>query len=325
MIRSLCLVVLLVFSSIAQASAEPSAEALLSQLQRDYHKNSFEMSMVHILQNNIDSFRLIHGWSNKTEIAHLMSLDGRPMEYLAKNQQVTFADNGENAYTLNGSRFPGLLFSFFGRSPEQLSRYYDVISAGKSRVAGRVTQGVRLVSKQDDKYSFNLWLDEESGILLRLDVSDKSGHLVEQYLGIHFKLLPSTADTFKQLVALKVPAVIQQKDVYHPSPDSHRWSLGWVPLGFQVLSEDQHTLFGGSDKVDYFLLSDGLVDVSVYVSAAPTDAPSKEQFAIYGATAVFNLNRDDGYTLTAVGELPVSTLRHMTQTMQMNASSGAKP
>lgn len=278
--------------------------------------------MVHILQNNIESFRLVHGWAGKTEIAHFVSLDGRPVEYLSKNKDVTFADNGENAYTLKDSRFPGLLFTFLNRTIKSPDDDYDVVDIGKNRVAGRVTKGIRLVSKEDDKYSFNLWMDEETGVLLRLDVSDKAGHLVEQYLGVDFSPVTQAGSDFAHLAGVKVPPAIHSGDVYHPSTDTHQWKLGWKPMGFDVLSEDRHTLFGGVDKVDYFLLSDGLVDVSVYVSKNTQDSPSKEQFAVYGATAVFNLNRDDGYTLTAVGELPVSTLRKITQSMEIN--SGAK-
>ena len=40
-----------------------------------------------------------------------------------------------------------------------------------------------LVPKEADKYGFVLWIDEQSHLLLRVDMVDREGNLVEQVLG----------------------------------------------------------------------------------------------------------------------------------------------
>ena len=42
----------------------------------------------------------------------------------------------------------------------------------------------RLVPKEADKYGFVLWIDEQSHLLLRVDMVDREGNLVEQVLGV---------------------------------------------------------------------------------------------------------------------------------------------
>ncbi|WP_321406774.1 MucB/RseB C-terminal domain-containing protein [Tolumonas auensis] len=310
----------LIGSFITKASAEPSAEALLFQMQRGYHHNNFELVMAHILQNNIEPLRLTHGWNNRTEITHLLTLSGRPIEYLGKNKQVTFAESAQVSYTLQESQLPGLWFSMLNCSPETLLKYYEVVSTGKSRIAGQVAQLVRLTAKEDSKYSFIIWLEQKTGILLRLDVNDAQGNLVEQYLGIDFRLLSENSTNIKTLASMKVPPAATNHDIYRAEPASHQWTLGWLPSGFVPLSSDQHKLIGSDELVDYFMLSDGLVDVSVYISRSSTGIKGreKEQIAMHGATSIFSINRDDGVTLTVVGELPLLSLRRIAETIRAN-------
>lgn len=320
------LVFFLIGSFTSKASADPSAEALLFQMQRGYHHNNFELALVHILQNNIEPLRLTHGWYDNKEITHLLSLSGRPVEYLSKNKQVTFAESAQLSYTLQDSRLPGLWFSVLNCSPDTLLKHYEVVSTGKNRIAGQVAQSVRLTPKEEGKYSFILWLERKTGILLRLDINDDQGNLVEQYLGVDFRFLSENSSAIKSIASMKVPVAERNRDIYKAEPDSHQWTLGWLPSGFVSLSADKHKLIGSDELVDYFLLSDGLVDVSVYISRLSATVPSreKEQFAMHGATSILSMNRDDGVTLTIVGELPATSLRRIAETIRINQQENSQ-
>jgi sigma-E factor negative regulatory protein RseB len=301
-----------------KASAEPSAEALLFQMQRGYHHNNFELVMVHLFQNSIEPLRLTHGWNNNTEITHLLTLSGRPTEYLGKNTQVTFAESAEVSYTLKESQLPGLWFSILNCSPEYLLSNYDVVRTGKTRIAGQIAQSVRLTAKDENKYNFILWLEQKSGVLLRLDVSDSQGNVVEQYMGVDFRFLSEHSPNINTLASMKVPKAEAVNDLYRAEPASRQWSIGWLPSGFKSRSVDQHKLVGSDELVDYFLLSDGLVDVSVYISrqAENTSRQDREQIAVHGATSILSLDRKDGINLTVVGELPLNSLRRIADTIR---------
>ncbi len=315
--RHLLFSVVLTLSAMTQALADPTAEALLFQMQRGYHHNNFELSMVHILQNKIDPIRLTHGWSGKTEITHVLNMSGPPVEYLAKNRTVTFAETSQGSYTLQNSHLPGLFFALLDASAEHLQANYDVVVTNRNRVAGQIAQAIRLTPKHDGKYGFTLWLEHETGILLRLDIVDMSGNLVEQYLGVNFNLLPEQSGQIKELATLTVPAATQVEDVYSSETPHHEWALGWLPDGLTVVSNDRHKPVGSEQVVDYFLLSDGLVNVSVYIADNELRQKSREreQLAMHGATTILNSSRDDGLVVTLVGELPATTLRHIAETI----------
>lgn len=315
--RHLLFSVVLTLSVMTQALADPTAEALLLQMQRGYHHNNFSLSMVHILQNKIDSLRLTHGWSGKTEITHVLNMSGPPVEYLAKNQTVTFAETAQGSYTLQNSHLPGMYFALMDASSERLQANYDVVITNKNRVAGQIAQAIRLTPKHDGKYGFILWLEQETGILLRLDVVDTTGNLIEQYLGVDFSLLPEKSVQIKTLANLTVPEATQIGDIYSSEAAHHNWGLGWLPDGLTIVSTDRHTPIGSDQIVDYFLLSDGLVNVSVYIADNDTHQKNRnrEQLAMHGATTILNSSRDDGLVVTLVGELPATTLRHIAETI----------
>lgn len=168
----------------AKASADDlSAEALLQQMQSAVSQQNFELSMVKARQGRLEPIRFSHGVIDGKEVAHLSYLDGKAVEYLQRQNEYTFFENTHEPYTLKGARFPGVWSSLVKMPLPRVLESYDPVLAGRSRVAGLVAQVVRLVPKEADKYGFVLWVDEQSHLLLRVDMVDKEGNLVEQVLG----------------------------------------------------------------------------------------------------------------------------------------------
>ena len=64
----------------------------------------------------------------------------------------------------------------------KLSQNYDFIKLGKDRIAGRFVDTIRIVPKDDfQKLSISVFLDEENSLLLRGDMLDREGKLLDQF------------------------------------------------------------------------------------------------------------------------------------------------
>ncbi len=178
----------------AKASADDkSAEALLQQMQSAVSQQNFELSMVKARQGRLEPIRFSHGVIDGKEVAHLSYLDGKTIEYLQRQDEYTFFENTHEPYTLKGARFPGVWASLVRMPLPRVLESYDPVLAGRSRAAGLVAQVVRLVPKEADKYGFVLWIDEQSHLLVRVDMVDREGNLVEQVLGVDLDRLPAPA------------------------------------------------------------------------------------------------------------------------------------
>ncbi|MFB0953284.1 MAG: sigma-E factor regulatory protein RseB domain-containing protein, partial [Aeromonadaceae bacterium] len=110
LIRRLLLAAL--FVCVPAAAESPSAAALLQQMQRAYHHYNFELSLIKVRQGNIEPMRFSHALLDKSEISHLIYLNGRPSEYLKLDDQISFFEAGHEPYTLAGARMPGLWSAF---------------------------------------------------------------------------------------------------------------------------------------------------------------------------------------------------------------------
>ena len=315
--RQLSLVLLLaaLFNCLPAVAETPSAAALLQQMQRAYHHYNFELSMVKIRQSDLEPMRFTHGALDNLDLSHLIYLNGRPSEYLKRNRDITFFEPGHDPYTLSGARMPGLWCALLDMDLERVLQSYEPVVTGRNRIAGLPTQVVRLVPKDANKYGLMLWLEQESGLLLRLDLLDREGNLVEQYMGVDLRILAEPSGWLRQLANSRLPAAVSVTEAYQAPQQSLGWAPGWLPAGFSVKSTDRHQLAGTEQFVDYMLLSDGLVDISIYVAGADKSISDGNQVVRQGATSLLRLMNDHKVEVTVVGEVPAETARRIASSL----------
>ncbi len=300
-----------------------SAEALLQQMQSAVQQQNFELSMVKARQGRLEPIRISHAVIDGKEVAHLSYLDGKAIEYLQRQDEFTFFENSHEPYTLKGARFPGVWSTLVKMPLSRVMESYDAVLAGRSRVAGVVAQVVRLVPKEADKYGFVLWIDEQSNLLLRVDMVEREGNLVEQVLGVDLELQSKPAPWLVALAKRKLPEALALEDAYPAPQQVLSWQITWLPDGFKVLSRDKHQLVTTSLPVDYMMLSDGLVDLSVYVARVDPKQAVRQQLIRQGATSLVSYVNEVGVEITVVGEVPAETAKRIAESVQPLARNEA--
>jgi Negative regulator of sigma E activity len=323
-VRLLTLVLLLaaLFTCARASTDTPSAEALLQQMQRAYHHYNFELSLIKVRQGTIEPLRFSHAVSEESELSHLIYLNGRPSEYLKRNNEISFFEAGSDPYTLSGARMPGFWSAVLGMNLEQVLKSYDPVVTGRNRIAGLPVQVVRLAPKDPSKYGFVLWLEQASGLLLRLDLIDEGGNLVEQFMGVDLRIMPEPSSWLLALDKVTLPRAVTTEQAYQAPQQELGWAPGWLPKGFRVMSTDRHPLVGTGEMVDYMMVSDGLVDVSIYLSAP--ESGMGEQLVRQGATSLLRLLNDHKVEVTVVGEVPAQTAQRIAESLH-SLAKGVRP
>ena len=322
--RLLTLVLLLaaLFTCARASTDTPSAEALLQQMQRAYHHYNFELSLIKVRQGTIEPLRFSHAVSEESELSHLIYLNGRPSEYLKRNNEISFFEAGSDPYTLSGARMPGFWSAVLGMNLEQVLKSYDPVVTGRNRIAGLPVQVVRLAPKDPSKYGFVLWLEQASGLLLRLDLIDEGGNLVEQFMGVDLRIMPEPSSWLLALDKVTLPRAVTTEQAYQAPQQELGWAPGWLPKGFRVMSTDRHPLVGTGEMVDYMMVSDGLVDVSIYLSAP--ESGMGQQLVRQGATSLLRLLNDHKVEVTVVGEVPAQTAQRIAESLH-SLAKGVRP
>ena len=152
---------------------------------------------------------------------------------------------------------------------------------------------------------------------------DREGNLVEQVLGVDLDRQSAPAPWLVTLARSKLPDALALEDAYPAPQQTLNWHLTWLPDGFKMLSQDRHQLVSTSLPVDYMMLSDGLVDLSVYVSRVDPKQAVRQQLIRQGATSLVSFVNEVGVEITVVGEVPAETAKRIAEAVQPLARNEA--
>ena len=302
------------WSGVATAENE-SAEALLQRMQQAYQQLNFELTLVESGRGQLEPKRLTRGHIDGQVFTHLTHLNGRPRELVQRDDETSFFDASHDGYTLKNAMLPALFHRLQLMPLAPMLTHYDAVIAGRSRVLGRVAQVIRLVPRAEGYYGYVLWLDQETGLLLKLDTLDQDAGVVEQTMGVALRITEQPGALIQELKTAALPPAISVAEVYPSPQQSQPWQTGWLPEGFELRSEDKHKLPVTERLVDYLMLSNGLVDVSVYVAQAGSNS-EPQQLVRQGATHLVSLVGPSRLEITVVGAIPADTARRIAESIE---------
>lgn len=197
---------------------------------------------------------------------------------------------------------------------ERIDIYYELKLLGSDRAAGRDTQLVSVSPRDEYRYGYRLWLDRDTGLLLKSDLLDQKGATLEQVMFTSLELLPSgqIAENFGVDPVTESSAVTQVEQSTKP-----RWVVGKLPDGFLLLNADANSL---NSNFEHRVYSDGLASVSVFVERAKSKGEAFIGVSSMGAVSAFG-NIEDGYQITVVGDVPEVTVTTIGQSISLEAAS----
>ncbi len=172
----------------ANALATPASGALLQQMNLASQSLNYELSFISINKQGVESLRYRHARLDNRPLAQLLQMDGPRREVVQRGNEISYFEPGLEPFTLNGDyivdSLPSLIYTDFKR----LSPYYDFISVGRTRIADRLCEVIRVVARDGTRYSYIVWMDTESKLPMRVDLLDRDGETLEQFRVIAFNV-----------------------------------------------------------------------------------------------------------------------------------------
>ncbi len=289
----------------AQSTALVTPEQWLEKMGNALSTLNFEASFV-VLRPGLDSEPYLwrHGvMDDGTQVEQLNLLNGPGREAVRVGSKVSYFEPNVQPYTLASDTINGPLPDEFLANPMGMIDAYELVLVGKSRVSGRAAQQIRVVSKDRSRFGFNLWLDQDSGLILKLDMLDLKGQLLEQIQVTELDITDKPNPFFDRLMAASLPEKID----IAPVPDRpKRWAVGYLPEGMKEVKRDIHRLPITGNVVEYMLFSDGLVDVSVYLQNSDEVASDQDILVRHEANTLL-IRKVDNLQVTVVGKVPPQT------------------
>ncbi|CUA82958.1 MucB/RseB C-terminal domain-containing protein [Pseudidiomarina woesei] len=265
----------------------------------------FEATLVQAQGHRVQPLVWFHGsYDHDTDLELLIYLNGADMRVLRIGEQsYYYSAGGAHAYTLQSNVTFGLIPPAFYNSFSKISQHYQIIASGGMRVTGRNAQYLRLISRDNHRYHYDLWVDRETGMLLKLQMMTPQGEVLEQLQLTSFLVTNELPEPLIDLGNFQQPPRMYGNN--DTTPVKFALQPDWLPDGFKQRIATHRAVHDTRLPTDYYLYSDGLTEISVYITESQLQKlPS---LALQGPDSMVNL-RVNGYAVTVVGKVPAETL-----------------
>ncbi|WML90167.1 MucB/RseB C-terminal domain-containing protein [Thiothrix lacustris] len=286
--HSVSLAVLVAVLAWSAPSMANEAGDLLAKMRNAVHALNYSGTLVYSQGNELSNYQISHTLENGTEKESVVRLaqgteagDENVESFsLAKLQQVQ--PQAEDVYTLD--------------------------LGGQEFVANRSCQIVVARPRDGMRYLQRYCIEPDSGMLLKYSLVDRSHRSVEQLMFTALDIVATTSDA--------VPP-IQQAPVAAPAAamPSKDWIFTSLPVGFQQVQDLQQDGVNGKAPVRQIILSDGMTSVSVFI-APPGALGMLDSMGLSSGAMNIYASEVDQYQITLVGEVPVATLKSISDALQ---------
>lgn len=313
-----------VLLTVPVAAAERTPEQWLDLMNRGFLESSYDGIFSYFSGDDLSTLRVVHTVTKGVQRERLVHLNGAPREIVRTGDEVEcILRPGDEILALESSIPSGPFARAFSRAFEGVSDNYTLSLHGTDRVANRDAIRLAVVPRDTQRYGFRLWLDQETGLLLRSELVDMKGTKLEIF----------------QFATLKVGGPITEQDLApesgagaltsHLSLDAAtpaesrkaNWHAEWVPDGFTMASWDIRRTPSSLKPVDTLMYSDGLAAFSVFIEDMP-EAGANALVSRSGATVAVSEVVAGGpqdavnHLVTVVGEIPTDTAQRIAQSIR---------
>ncbi|MEP1447070.1 MAG: MucB/RseB C-terminal domain-containing protein [Paraglaciecola sp.] len=310
------------FAQSEQTSNEPtsntfpsdSAQAWMAKMSHAVKSLNYSISFV-LLKPGVDAQPYLwrHGVNEEgLEMEQLNLLNGPGREVVRIGNKVSYFEPNVPPYSLQSSIINGPFPSELFLRPEKLLLGYEFIMVGRSRISGRAAQQIRIVSKDKSRFGLNVWLDQETGLLLKMNMVGQESQLLEQIQVTGLQVTQEPDPFFAKIEPGMLPDVVN----FSPSSAiSSPWTINYLPKGMTIVNRDLRRLSGSGEVVEYIMLSDGLVDISVYMQ---NSSSNKQQGNLVGTVQTDTLLtiQHGELNVTVIGKLPAATANAIAKSIQ---------
>jgi sigma-E factor negative regulatory protein RseB len=307
--------------AVATQAAQLSARAWLNRMDKALQQINYEGTFVYLHDNRVDTMQITHRADGRGGVERLLSLNGSPREIIRKHHSLTCILPDSRSVVVEKHHaahpFPGPLTN---TDTDVLQSDYTFKTGGKARVAGHECQIVAIQPKDQYRYGYRLWLDENTGIPAKSTLIGKHGHVIEEVMFTRLKFPAKIPDSaLKPSIDHKgyTWSIQGERSIPHDPHAVAQWRVTRLPPGFSLsLNEFQHVA-GARAPVRHMVFTDGLASVSVFAEPADSRQPQLHGLSRMGAVNAYGRVLD-GHQITVVGEVPAKSVRMIGESIKLH-------
>ncbi len=324
--RFVTVVYFLVLIGATSANAAGDAEEWLDRMGKAVQQLNYRGTLVHSYHGQADVSQIVHRVVHGTVTERVTAMDGGGREIIRSNGEVTciFPDQKlimiehQDNQDLDADSAAGKLPKFMAFDEST----YVVLMHGADRVSGRDAEVLSVRPTDGYRYGYRLWVDRTNAMLLKSQLMDERGRVVEEFLftdisfpdAIPVEAVQPSIDIDSFVWERPEPVVNHQRQLVDAA-----WHATDLPAGFVLAAVRSKQATRESAATEQLVYSDGLASVSVFVEVGVAASEQAEGSLQIGASNAYTMTTQ-GYLITAVGDVPERTAKMIA--LSVRASGG---
>lgn len=273
---------------------------------------SYQGTFVYVQGEDVVTMRITHVSDDQGIRERLVSVSGTHREIIRDSDGVRWVMGDEHSVMQD----QGFKRSIFPRLPLDnqglAGRSYDLELGDRGRVAGRGVRVIEVLPRDEYRYGYSLWLEEDSAMLLKWVLVDSDRQPLAKLMFTDIKMGAQVDSS--ELDNSRPPVDYRTVESRLPTgldagegAGTPRWEPSRLPPGFELTAHRLARSAEGS-LFEHLVYSDGLAAVSVYVETDGVGAGQAAGLSRVGTTHAFSRS-GDGVLITVVGDVPGVTVR----------------
>ncbi|MEY4750634.1 MAG: hypothetical protein RIQ60_2848 [Pseudomonadota bacterium] len=317
---------------------------IVKRLQDSARLRNYSGTFVVSASGSMSSARIVHATDGNNQVERVESLDGQMRRVFRYNDAIHILWPASRSASIepggNVRGFPSALNSDTAAALDM----YEVQPGSDDRIAGHDAQTVTLRPRDNARFMQRWWLERGSGLLLRADVVNDKGEVLESAafseLQLGGRIQPQTlVNEMKRLDGYRV----SRNRIVSTELEREGWTLKAAVPGFRAVqcvlrqsadagplraappttasasapASAPHSTVDAGPPVSMLqaIYSDGLTHVSIFIEPFRLGVHVPEPVVAMGATHAL-ARRNGDWWITVVGDVPPTTLRQFAQAME---------
>src|SRR6185295_9456138 len=182
-----------------------------------------------------ETLRIIHRVRGKDISERLLSLDGSEREFIREGDELTCYFPDKRMVLVERRSPDGPLLGALPALDDGDSNVYEIQGGDRERLLGRKTRVVALTPRDEYRYGYRLWIDEETSMPLKTQLCDQSGKVIEQILFSNIDLPERIPDSmFKPAVDASNFRWLRAERQLAVNSTPALWDAMRLPPGFRM-------------------------------------------------------------------------------------------
>ena len=216
-------------ASAQETQKEIDGEGWFDRMSKALTSLNFEASLVHVHGDQIEPYQWFQAVGEPQSQELLIRMNGPDFRILRVGNRVAHFHTSASNFSLIADSVSTILPVAFTEPFANIKDTYQVTIGGGARVLGRNAQHLRIISRDNQRYSYSLWVDRSSGMLLKMMMHDQRGDIVEQMQLTSLSIREDSPGVLKEVSDLEMPPLLSDLRILNKPgfPVKPGWQPGY--------------------------------------------------------------------------------------------------